>query len=126
MIANDLTGAVPVFPSVGASRESSALAEPGTVHLAVPYTGQWKVTVGGTDVPARPAFGLTNAYDIAGTGTLEVRFASSVFGSVVSAAVMVLWMAVLWVALPRRRRAARRTVSVAPQDGAISFGGGEQ
>ena len=126
MIANDLTGAVPVFPSVGASRESSAVAEPGTVHLAVPYTGQWKVTVGGTDVPARPAFGLTNAYDIAGTGTLEVRFASSVFGSVVSAAVMVLWMAVMWVALPRRRRAARRTVSVAPQDGAISFGGGEQ
>ena len=126
MIANDLTGAVPVLPSIVTSRESTVAVEPGTLHLAVPYTGQWKVTVGGSDVPTRPAFGLTNAYDIATAGTVEVRFASSLFGTLVGILVMVVWLAVFWVALPRRRRAARRAVSVAPLAGAISFEGAEQ
>ena len=126
MIANDLTGATPVLPSVAASREAWVEAEPGTLHLSVPYTGQWKVTAGGSDVAARPAFGLTNAYDITTGGTVRVQFESSLFGSLVSTTVLVVWLAVLWVALPRRRRAKRRPLTTAPTEAAMSFDGATQ
>ncbi len=130
MIANDLTGATPVLPSVGALRESSVRAETGTLHLSVPYTTHWKVTVDGAEVPVRPAFGLTNAYDIATPGMVSVSFEPSMIGRTVALLMVVVWLAVGWVALPRRRRPPRRSAAVSVStsvDGdAISFDGGER
>ncbi|MEY4081289.1 MAG: hypothetical protein RL430_1719, partial [Actinomycetota bacterium] len=126
MIANDLTGATAVFPSFGSTRESSVRAEPGTLHLSVPYTTRWKVTVDGADVPARPAFGLTNAYDIATAGTVRVSFGSSLPGTLMAIVMLLAWLFVAWVALPRRRRVARRTTEASVSGDAISFGEGDQ
>ena len=126
MIANDLTGATAVLPSFGSTRESSVRAEPGTLHLSVPYTTRWKVTVDGADVPARPAFGLTNAYDIATAGTVRVSFGSSLPGTLMANVMLLAWLFVAWVALPRRRRVARRTTEASVSGDAISFGEGDQ
>jgi hypothetical protein len=126
MIANDLTGATAVLPSFGSTRESSVRAEPGTLHLSVPYTTRWKVTVDGADVPARPAFGLTNAYDIATAGTVRVSFGSSLPGTLMAIVMLLAWLFVAWVALPRRRRVARRTTEASVSGDAISFGEGDQ
>ena len=126
MIANDLTGATPVLPSLGTRREASVQAEPGTLHLAVPYTAKWKVEAGGVDVPARPAFGLTNAYDITATGNVRVSFESSVLGTMMAAVMAVIWAFVVWVAIPRRRRAVRRSTTPVVTGDAITFGGVEQ
>jgi len=126
MIANDLTGATPVLPSLGASRDSSVRADAGTLHLAVPYTPKWKVEVGGADIPARPAFGLTNAYDITAPGTVRVSFETSLLARMMAIAMMVAWLAVAWLALPRRRRAARPSTTTVVTGETITFGGGQQ
>ena len=126
MIANDLTGATPVLPSLGSTRGSSVQSEPGTLHLSVPYTTRWRVEVDGSDIPARPAFGLTNAYDITVPGEVRVSFATSVPGTLMAVVMMCAWVFVAWVSLPRRRRTARRAVAVTLTGDAISFGGGEQ
>ena len=126
MIANDLSGATPVLGSVGTTRDSSVRVEPGTLHLSVPYTTRWKVSVDGVDVPARPAFGLTNAYDISGAGSVRLSFSSSVPGTLMAVLMMSAWVLVLWVALPRRRRAARRSTVTVVSGDTITFGGGEQ
>jgi hypothetical protein len=126
MIANDLTAATPVLPSLGSTRGSSVQSEPGTLHLSVPYTTRWRVEVDGTDIPARPAFGLTNAYDITVPGEVRVSFATSVPGTLMAVVMMCAWVFVAWVSLPRRRRTARRAAAVTVTGDAISFGGGER
>jgi hypothetical protein len=111
MIATDISGAKPF--GAGARPESSVIAEvePGTVHLAVPYTSRWHVAVNGKDIPPRPAFGLTNAYDIPEKSTVELSFASSGIHSGLILIQFAAWCTVLYIALSRRRRFVRRRES---------------
>lgn len=47
---------------------------PGVVHLAVPYSTQWQLTVGTTAIPARPSVGGLTAFDVDGAGIATLRY----------------------------------------------------
>ena len=93
--------------------ESSIQADvvAGTVHLSVPFTSRWKVLVDGVDVPARPAFGLTNAYDISAPGKLQMSFSASLLHTCVVLLQFVAWCLVVFVAVSRRRKKKPARVS---------------
>lgn len=126
MIASDISGAV-TFPAVSTDDASSTTSvEPGTVHLAVPYTSRWELTVGGEPVPARPAFGLTNAYDVTRAGVAELSYSRSLLHTVLVALQIAAWIVVAVLAVSRRRsilrRRAPRTDAVADQAPAVVMG----
>jgi hypothetical protein len=79
----------------------------------VPFTSRWSVTVDGSDVPARPAFGLTTAYDIATPGRAVVAYKSTSVHTFLILIQFVAWCLLLFIALSRRKYSFRRTQPVA-------------
>jgi len=124
VIAGDLSGAAAVLPGLPGTPSVSGEVQAGTLHLSVPYTTRWTLT--GADGSRRapsPAFGLTNAYDLSsGTGNVTVSYEGSILMRSVVVLVVLLWLATLRVALPRRRRRARRVGAVPAQGSAIVMG----
>ena len=125
MIAADLGGAVPVMPGVTVRRSATAVAGPGVLHLAVPYTDRWRVEVstGGStrEIATSPAFGLTNAVEIPQAATVTLSMRTSWLRTLVTLLQIALWAVVVWFSVPRRRRRSRRD-SVAQFDAAITMG----
>ena len=121
MIATDISGGTS-FPAVTAPDDSSrADVVQGTVHLAVPFTSKGRLEVDGRLVPARPAFGLTNAYDVPAPGVAELRYSTSVFHRLLVTLQVVAWFVLVVVATSRRRtlrrqrrQAARQTLPTEP------------
>lgn len=108
MIATDISGGV-AFPGVVSPDDPSASAlEPGTVHLAVPFTSKWSLEINGEQVPVRPAFGLTNAYDVTGPGAARLTYSTSTLHRVLVALQVVAWVVLVFVATSRRRTLRRR------------------
>ena len=108
MIAADISGAT-ALPAVEYFNSAvSAQVEPGTLHLAVPFTPQWKVTVDGKEFSSRPAFGLTNAYDIDTAGVATISFTASRWHSLLILVQFTTWVVVVFIALSRRRRRTLR------------------
>ena len=90
---------------------------PGTVHLAVPFTSRWTMTVDGARVAPRVAFGATTAFDAPVAGVGEIRLRASVAIRALIVLQLVLWCVVLAVAFNPSRfrgrvRAAREVVEV--------------
>lgn len=117
MITADISGASSL-PAVERQDQSVTVdVQPGTLHLAAPFTPRWKVTVDGAEVAGRPAFGLTNAYDIPAAGRMELAFAPTLFQRIMVPLQTVGWLAVAAVAIGRRRR--RR--STGTSSGRVAF-----
>ena len=109
MIATDIAGAT-ALPSPSRPEESIEADVPaGTVHVAVPFSTHWKLIVNGLPVEARPAFGLTNAYDVATPGRIRLEFKSSVVHTFAVLAQFVAWCVVAFIALMRPRRKSRKS-----------------
>jgi hypothetical protein len=110
MIARGIGGATPLpTPHRPEGTVRAQIDGPATVHLSVPFTSVWKLALNGQDVAARPAFGLTNAYDVANSGEIEISFVSSVTHTISILVQFVAWCLVVFVALSRRRRTSSRT-----------------
>lgn len=108
MIASDISGATSL-PFVEYPHQASEFdAQPGTLHLSVPYTSRWKVTVNGSEVPVRPAFGLTNAYDVKSAGSARLSFTPSRIHTALVILQVVVWMGMFFLATSRRRFTKRR------------------
>jgi hypothetical protein len=89
----------------------------GTVHLAVPFTSRWTMTVDGARVAPRVAFGATTAFDAPVAGISEIRLRASVAIRALIVLQLALWCVVLAVAFNPSRfrgrvRAAREVVEV--------------
>ncbi len=128
MIATDIAGAT-AFPAVTAHNTSSTVdVQPGTVHLGVPYTSRWKLTVNGASVPVRPAFGLTNAYDVPRVGSATLSFTTSTIHSVLVALQVIAWVVLAFLATSRRkfRRRVAAPTHAAPtsSEPALTFADG--
>lgn len=108
MIATDIGGATSIGSSPRAEATVTATVEPGTVHLAVPFTTRWKLAADGTNVAPRPAFGLTNAYDIESKSSISLSFTPSKIHTMLILVQFVVWSLVVFVAFSRRRRFMRR------------------
>jgi hypothetical protein len=74
------------------------------LHLAVPFTAQWKVFVDGREFASRPAFGLTNGYDIDTPGVATISFSTPLLHSVLVVIQFAAWSVCIFFALSRRRR----------------------
>jgi hypothetical protein len=109
MIATDISGAT-ALPSPSRPEQSIEADVPaGTVHVAVPFSTHWKLVVNGLPVEARPAFGLTNAYDVETPGRIRLEFESSVVHTLAVLAQFVAWCVVAFIAVMRPRRKSRKS-----------------
>jgi uncharacterized membrane protein (GlpM family) len=109
MIATNIGGAT-ALPSVDRPDAAvSADVPAGTVQVAVPYTSRWKLTINGTDIPARPAFGLTTAFDVATPGRATVSFQKTTLHSLLVFVQFVAWIVLIFIATSRRKYSLRRT-----------------
>ena len=111
MIATDISGATPLPTPTRPEGAIEADVKPGTVHLAVPFSTHWKLTLDGNKIEARPAFGLTNAYDVASAGSVRLGFESSSVHSIAVLLQFAAWCVVAFFALVRPRRRSRRNSS---------------
>ncbi len=125
MIASDISGATPLPAVPSGHSRSITEVQPGTLYLAVPFTSRWTVTVDGVSVPVRPAFGLTNAYDITAAGTATLSYQPSALHRLLVLAQVAAWCVFVVLALSRRRR-RRRTHNESPvvQEPVLSFTAG--
>lgn len=106
----DLSGSIG-FPADGGPMTSPTSASgnvtPGTLHVAVPYSSDWHLTVGGATVPARLAFGATVAFDVKAAGPAHLWYDrpwSRLLWVLLQA---VAWGATLWIATRARVRRRR-------------------
>jgi hypothetical protein len=99
MIATNIGGAASLPASGRADATVAGEVSAGTLHLAVPFTSRWSVTVNGTDVPARPAFGLTTAYDITTPGRAVVAYKTTSVHTFLILIQFVAWCLLLFIAL---------------------------
>ncbi len=108
LAATPALGADPSRPGAPVAGDVPA----GTFHLAVPFGRRWQLDVGGSAVPARPAFGSTTAFDVAAGGRAELSYDTSGAHRVAVAVQAALWLAALvaaaGVGMTRYRRVSRR------------------
>ena len=81
--------------------------QPGTVHLAVPYDEHWRLTVDGTRIAPRRAFGTTMAFDVPMAGSARLAYDTDASRTVLILIQLVIWIALL-VAASRLNPAAWR------------------
>ena len=112
MIATDISGAIALPTQSRPEGAIEADVKPGTVHLSVPFSTHWKLTMNGNKIEARPAFGLTNAYDVAEAGHIRLAFESSFVHSLAVLLQFAAWCVAAFFALVRPRRRSRRNSSV--------------
>lgn len=117
LLAEPLTALAPFASGFGADRRNAGESVGGTVHIAVPYSQRWTMSVDGARVPARVAFGMTTAFDAPVAGSAEIRLASSRSHQLLVLLQVVLWLAVIAIAFNPSRfrgrmRAAREAVEV--------------
>ena len=112
MIATNIGGAASLPASDRTDATVVGDVAAGTLHLAVPFTSRWTVTVDGTDVTARPAFGLTTAYDIATPGRAVVSYKTTSLHTLLILVQFVAWSLVIFIALSRRKYSFRRSQPV--------------
>jgi len=121
---SDTSGATPIM--IGADHRDAARApvEAGsTVHLAVPFDRAWALAVDGADVPPRPAFGSTMAFDVPAAGTAELAYQTSRLHALWQFAQVLGWAAVALAATnigARRGRPRRRSIE-APVEPVITL-----
>ena len=108
MITADISGATPLPATTYPYKTTEVDVVEGTLHLANPFTSQWTVEVDGKKIEPRPAFGLTNAYDIATPGRARISFDTSVLQSGLVGVQAGAWAVLIFFALSRRRRRQRQ------------------
>lgn len=116
---SDASGAAPVLRDSDEITRAVEELPAGTLHVAEPFDRSWKLTIDGEDVPGRPAFGSTIAYDVEVGGTARLSHDSAGARIWLLAVQAIGWMFVVLVAinvrLPRLRRpGGRRTALVEP------------
>lgn len=111
MIATDIGGATALPSVIRADDSVSAEVAAGTVHVAVPFTSRWKLTVNGAEVTARPAFGLTTAFDVAAPGQATVSYKRTSIHTLLVLLQFVAWCLVIFIAVSRRKFSLRRAQS---------------
>jgi GT2 family glycosyltransferase len=117
---SDLRGSTPF--AVGARDVGPAHGPllPGTLHVAVPFDNNWTLTVGGTRVAPRPAFGSTMAWDTTVPGDARLVFDTPTSRTVGILAQLAMWSVLLAAASRvspaswRRRRRRRPAVDDQP------------
>jgi hypothetical protein len=117
LLAEPLVSRATFATGFGADRPLEGGSLSGTLHLAVPFSDRWTLSVEGARVAPRVAFGATTAFDAPVTGSGEIRLRSSTTHLALLVVQLALWLAVLAVTFNPSRfrgrvRAAREVVEV--------------
>ncbi|MGA1358091.1 MAG: glycosyltransferase family 2 protein [Ilumatobacteraceae bacterium] len=117
LLAEPLVSRATFATGFGADRPLEGSSLSGTLHLAVPFSDRWTLSVDGARVAPRVAFGATTAFDAPVTGSGEIRLRSSTTHLALLVVQLALWLAVLAVTFNPSRfrgrvRAAREVVEV--------------
>jgi hypothetical protein len=70
----DVSGATPIMAGLDQLQTGRAQVPAGTVYAAVPFNRGWQLTLDGTEVVGRPAFGSTLAFDVQAPGTVALSY----------------------------------------------------
>ena len=98
LVRADLTSVSPVFLGSDHLEATTDAVVPGVVHLAVPFDGNWTLTVDGESIEPRRAFGVTTAFDVEQPGVAVLEYESPSSRSLLVLLQVALWLAVLFVA----------------------------
>jgi hypothetical protein len=109
LVRSDLSEATPAFAGLDQLSAATQDVPSGVVSLAVPYDPNWTLTVDGSDVPARSAFGLTTGFDVEAGGSATLDYESPTSRTALVALQVVLWALALLVI-------TRVRVSIAPPE----------
>ncbi len=112
LVRTDLSDSSPVFVGAGPLEPTTDEVTAGVVHVGVPFDDRWSLSVDGTTLHTRRAFGETTAFDLPSSGVGELRYDTSVLRWLAVAAQVVLWLAAIVIA-------ARVRVSVGRRDTAL-------
>jgi hypothetical protein len=95
----DLSGSLPVLGGSGPVRFRGDLPNPGGVLLAETPSSRWQLSVDGSSVPRRRAFGVANVFAAGTAGSATLRYRTPVVRWLLAVVPFVLWAvagAVLW------------------------------
>lgn len=108
LVRADLSASTPVF--VGADQLDPTLdgVSEGVVHLGIPFDDAWSLSVDGTEIEPRRAFGETMAFDIPTAGAGELWYDSSALRLPAVILQTLLWLAAIFVAARVRVSVGRR------------------
>ena len=121
LVRTDLSASTPVF--VGADQFGTATDDlrPGVVHLAIPYDTAWTLSVDGTEIAPRRAFGATTAFDVPTAGVGELRYDTSVWRHLLVLLQVVLWVAAIALVTRVRVRVGHRGALIADDETLIDL-----
>jgi hypothetical protein len=108
LVRSDLSASVPLF--IGADQLDAVTDDvsDGVVHLGIPFDDAWTLSVDGTSVEPRRAFGETTAYDVASAGVGSLRYETSALRWLAVAVQTLLWLAAILIAARVRVSVGRR------------------
>jgi hypothetical protein len=122
LVRSDLSSAVPLFIGADQLDTTTDDVSPGVVHLGVPFDDAWQLTVDGTAIEARRAFGETTAYDAATAGVGSLRYETSALRWLAVAVQTLLWLAVILIAARVRVSVGRRDSLLLADETLIDLG----
>ena len=108
LVRTDLSESIPVFVGADQLDPSTDEVGAGVVHLGLPFDEAWSLSVDGTAIEARRAFGETTAYDVAAPGTGELRYDTAALRWLAVLVQVALWLAAIFVAARVRVTVGRR------------------
>ncbi len=108
LVRTDLSASVPLFVGADQLEPSTDDVTAGVVHLGIPFDEAWSLSVDGTSIDSRRAFGETTAFDVPAPGIGELRYDSSALRWLAVALQFALWMAAIVIAARVRVPVGRR------------------
>jgi hypothetical protein len=118
LVRADLSGATPLMVGQEAPEAAQGAVPTGTFADSVPYDDRWSLTVDGTRIESRAAFGWSMAYEVPAAGTGRLAYDTSTWRTLIIGLQVVLWTATLLATSRfqgwRRRWRRRRTAITSP------------
>jgi GT2 family glycosyltransferase len=103
LLSSSLRAASPLRFGSDFARLSLGVVDGGTVHLAVPFSENIRLNVGGAEVTPRVAFGGTTAFDLPVTGTAVLAYSTPVTHYVLVLVQLAMWCVLVAIAIDARR-----------------------
>ena len=108
LVRTDLSASTPLFIGAQQLDETTDEVAAGVVHLGIPFDDGWTLSVDGSTIEPRRAFGETTAYDVAAGGVGSLRYETSAVRWLAVAAQTLLWLAAIVIAARVRVSVGRR------------------
>jgi len=108
LVRTDLSDSVPLFIGADQLGTSTDDVSAGVVHLGIPFDDAWTLSVDGTSIAPRRAFGETTAYDASSPGVGSLRYDTSALRWLAVIVQTLLWLAAIVVAARVRVSVGRR------------------